>query len=209
MASIVFGKIGLHNGFSLHDLELSFFGSHVYGETPRYPLLEVSVSKVSPQFGWFYPKIWLLPYSIERQAPTHWFIKAKIYENQERESFDQYLDYSDLFKFEGVYSTKERIGAGKIIFSCLEYEQTADDSKKIEEAELIVENMKIGNCNNFVRDGLSACFLLWKCHYDYNFESNGKQKILELAEILLRISDYRVEYLAKSIIKKVNAFKKK
>jgi len=183
-------NVWLCKGFSHLDLIKGVNGSHVQDEEPCYPKLRIEVSKVSPRFGWLPKEIKLGVYSQARKSPTEWFIRAVISAHKED---------SGLFEFAGTYSTNTRIGAGNIITRWLDE-------------------------NNYPLDSLSSDFLdIYR-----NPKSESERNVLVLAyrfysvlsvlddpgeraeikkmsgKILNMTSDYRVQYLLRAVIKKID-----
>lgn len=183
-------SIWLCKGPSLLDLIKSVNGSHVQDEEPCYPKLKFEVSRVVPKFGWLPNNIKLGVYSQTRKSPTEWFIKAVL---SAREGD------SGLFEFAGTYSTQHRTGAGNIITSWLDINNYPLDSLKD-------DYLKI--CRNPEpapeKDVLVLAYRFYTVLSDLD-DSAEKIEIRRMSgKIMNMIHDYRVTYLLRAVINKIN-----
>jgi len=191
MANVISGKIWLRDGFNLGDLRTSFFGAHVYGEAPRYPLLGIEVSKTTKSFEWVPKKIWLLPYMIERQSPVEWWIKAKIYQSQK--------DEQAIFEYMGIYSTQHRISSGQIFAPWLEEQKCNFSDIKNSYFSLKEKEVKPE-----IGEVLKLAYTLWFFCESSAYYINDRDQCLALVNGLIDFtSDYRLEYLMKKLKKKL------
>lgn len=198
MASELFfnvsGKIGINDGFSLNDLKTSFFGAHVQKEPAHYPALEVSVSKTSLQFSWMPKKIKLVPYLLERERPTDWYIKAHVLNPVSGEN-DSFLE------FNGEYSTRQRNGAGIIIIH-------RPIIKNYNFGDIVSNYMSLESQKeplNLV-DVLEVVYMLWYFGFIAEFSNNKKRGVAMALRLLDMTSNYRsVDFLnfINKLVKKI------
>lgn len=182
----IYSKFGIIEGPSMWSLILGLFGSEVSEGEVVFPELMFELSK-NYLFGWMPKIIGIKVYSVERVFFGEWRINAKI------------LDEGEQFDFRAQYSTKERVGAGKIVFSGIM--ETPDNPTNY--CQSFIDHLSSEKQANVeaVYDVLAFALALWR-----DADLINSEKTLAMAIKLKNLSaDKRVKYLMDLLIKKINS----